>query len=128
MCSDFKRNTVTATACLMLYVINRFSKFYDASENIIKYIWDYNFSDFLCVILNLSLANLALAILKKEGIYNARMIMILSVFSCFIWEVFVCWLNDKSTFDILDCIAYMAGGAVYYYLMKYARNSNCNDE
>ena len=71
----------------------------------------------MCVILNLSLANLLLAVLNKEGIYNAKLIMILSVFSCFLWEGLMCWLKESSTFDVFDCIAYLLGGIIYFILM-----------
>lgn len=118
MCSDFKNNATTSLLCVLLYAINQFTKFYDVNENYAKYIWDYNFTDCLCLILNLSLANLLLAILKRKGIYDFKMIALLSLFSCFIWEVFMSWLKHGYTFDVLDCIAYLAGGFFYYVLMR----------
>lgn len=118
MCSDFKNNALTVLTCVLLYVINRFTKFHEIQENIAKYIWDYNFTDCLCLIINLSLANLMLAFLRKKGIYDFKTIALLSLMSCFIWEVLMSWLKDGYTFDVLDCIAYLIGGVLYFVLMK----------
>ena len=121
MCSDFKNNAITSSICVFLYAFNRFTKFHDANENCIKYIWDYNFTDCLCLILNLSLANLLLSIFKKNGIYDFKTIVFFSLFSCFLWEVFISWIKYGYTFDLLDCIAYLVGGVFYYMLMRVIR-------
>lgn len=124
MCLDFRSNLITSSTCVLLYTVNRFTKFHEINENCAKYIWDYTFTDCLCVILNLSLANLLLAVLKRNGIYDFKTIGLLSLLSCFIWEVFMSWLKAGYTFDIFDCIAYLVGGTFYYLIMKTIHKQN----
>ena len=112
------KNALISLICVILYLINRFTKFYEVNEGLLKYVWDYNFTDCLCMILNLSLANMALAAINKSGIYSIIEICLLSLLSCFIWEVFIAWLKDGYTFDSLDCLAYFLGGLIYYFVLK----------
>lgn len=124
MRSDFRINAFISLVCIILYCLNKTTTYNEIEENILKYIWDYNFTDFLCVILNLSLANTALALLKKKGVYDFRTIIVLSVFSCFLWEFVITLIKSESTFDIFDCMAYLLGGTFYYCLMKTVHNTS----
>lgn len=116
-----KLNIIILILCVMLYIINRYTKFYETDEGIIKYIWDYHFTDFLCQITYFSVCNIFLHSIKRDGIYHLKAIAIFSIVCCIMWEIGILLLKPDATFDYYDCLAYAAGAAVYYMVFKIYR-------
>lgn len=103
---------------MSLYVLNRCTKFYENDENIIKYIWDYHFTDYLCQIVYFSVCNILLDLANRKGIYTIGKIMAFSLLSCMAWEVCVGWLRSDAIADIKDCYAYLLGAITYYFIFR----------
>ena len=111
-----KYNLLIFIICMTLYGINRSTKFHDADESILKYIWDYNFTDFLCQLVYFSLCNIFLETFRKRGIYSFRTLMFLSAICCLYWEIGVLRTRTQAVFDAADWIAYLLGAMSYYWI------------
>ena len=117
-----KQNVIILILCIVLYIINRCTKFDETDEGIIKYIWDYHFTDFLCQITYFSVCNIFLHSINRDGIYHFKAIAIFSIVCCLTWEIGIMFLKPDATFDLYDCLAYLAGAAVYYYVFWIYRS------
>ena len=115
---SYKRNIVICVICVLAYCINRFTKFHDVDEGIFKYIWDYNFTDFLAQILFFSLCNLYLELTGKQIIDQYKEILLLCSLCCLCWELGIRILRPESVVDLYDVIAYYMGGFVYWLVVR----------
>ena len=111
-----KQNALIFVSCVILYLINRITKFHETNEGILKYLWDYNFTDFLCQIVYFSLCNLLLETFGKHGFYKLNSLLPLSLICAFYWEIGVLFTQKGTVFDPLDVGAYLLGVLVYYLL------------
>ncbi len=77
-------------------------------------------NDFLAMILVLAFSNLLfIKYLNIEyTISDFNRIMIFSIVIGFFWEVITPLYNSKSTGDILDILAYLFGGLIYWLILK----------
>lgn len=118
-----KQNGLIFVISALLYVFNRYTKFHIPDESLLKYIWDYHFTDFLCQIVFFALLNLFLESFDKEGIYNLKTMIGLGMLCTSYWEIVVLFIRTGTTFDIYDFIAYFLGGFVYFIIMKVVRKN-----
>ena len=119
-----KQNGLIFIVSALLYIFNRHTKFHIPNEGALKYIWDYNFTDFLCQIVFFSLLNLVLELFDKKGVYEPKTMVGLGLLCVFYWEIVVLYIRSGTVFDIYDCVAYFLGGFAYYVLLKAIRKSN----
>ena len=117
-----KQNVLVLIMSMALYGINRITKFHELNESIVKYIWDYNFTDFLCQIVYFSLCNLFLETINRRGIYGFKTIIALSAICCIYWEIGVLYTRSGTVFDAADWISYLFGAVTYYCLFKVLRS------
>lgn len=126
---NYVHNIVIFIICAALYLINKITKIHELDEEWWKYIWDYNFTDYLCQIVYFSLANITLNRLGSTGIYSIRRILFFTIVCCFVWEIVISWLRNGTTFDWYDCLAYFLGGLTYYsYFYVLHRNGGTSNE
>ena len=113
-----KHNLLIIIICMSLYVINRLTKFHEVDEFVLKYIWDYNFTDFLCQIVYFSLCNLFLESINRKGIYSFKTILVLCAVCCLYWEIGVQYTRTSTVFDVADWASYFLGAMAYYGLFR----------
>jgi len=114
----WKQNLFLLIGCMTLYVVNRFTKFHEVNESILKYAWDYNFTDFLGQIVYFALCNLVLGTLYRKGVYKLKTIITLSIFCCLYWEIGVLITESDTVFDVYDWVAYLLGAICYYRIFR----------
>ena len=118
-----KYNLVILSVSILLYVVNKTTKFHEPNESLLKYIWDYNFTDFLCQLVYFSLFNLILELIKKKGVYSFKTILILSAICCLYWEIGVMYIQSGTVFDAADFISYLLGALFYYLFFRLVRDT-----
>lgn len=123
-----KQNLFVLAICMLFYGINRITKFHEPDENILKYIWDYNFTDFLCQLVYFSICNIFLESINKKGIYTFKTIFVLSAICCLYWEIGVLYTRTGTVFDVSDWIAYLLGAVTYYCLLRIIRDKKHNNK
>lgn len=117
-----KQNLLLLIGCMLMYGVNRITKFHEPGENILKYIWDYNFTDFLCQLVYFSVCNIFLESINRSGIYRFKTIIVLSAICCIYWEIGVLYTRTGTVFDPIDWISYLLGAVAYYCLFLALRS------
>lgn len=113
-----KHNVLILAGCIFLYVLNRMNKFYEPGEYVLKYIWDYNFTDYLCQLVFFSISNLFLESVNRRGIYRFKSIIALSAICCLYWEIGVLYTRTGTVYDPADGMAYLLGAVTYYCIFR----------
>jgi len=127
--SDYKKiNILIITVCFLLYAINRYTAFDETEGALLRIIWNYHFTDYLCIIVYFAVCNIFFDIFKRKGLYSLHTILIYSLLSCFAWEICVGFLNRYAVADLFDCLAYLLGGITYYLLFRFMTLKEENDE
>lgn len=122
---DYRKiNLLIIAVCMFLYGINRLTKFHESDESLLKYIWDYNFTDYLCQFVFFAAYNVLSESMSRRGVYSYKTIIAISAICCLYWEIGVLYTRTGTVFDPADWIAYLFGATTYYCIFKAVRGRN----
>lgn len=111
-----KMNTICMGISLGVYTANKYL-FKKTFKGVLGYICVNHLNDFMCPLFFLGIAEILLIIADIE-VRSFWGIMLISCASGFVWEVVGPIINPNSVGDFIDFICYIAGGGIYYGILR----------